>query len=309
MTSGPSDTHTAGPVTARILLPDQSAVRARGLVVRREGSRVLDGLDLAIERNRCTGLAGHDAPARQALCQVIAARARPHDGNLTVLGHDTARDPYAVRAQLGYLPAPFGLPAHLHLEEYLRARAASQGVPRERWPGLAETLLTLVGLGGRQRLWTHELPPGQRQLLGIAGTLVHDPTVVLLEEPTAGLDTHDRSRIWHLLHRLLDVSRTVIVSSENLGELVTGCQDLAVIDGGHLVAQGPPAEVVAELGGARRIRVRLTNGAIRTHTVADLAAQAALLRKLVEAGLDIAEFTEVPPGLDDLHLGLGETHR
>jgi ABC-type multidrug transport system ATPase subunit len=209
-----------------------------------------------------------------------------------------------VRTQLGYLPAPFGLPPHLHLEEYLLARAASQGVPRDRWPGLADALLTLVGLGGRQRVWTHELPPGQRQLLGIAGTLVHDPTVVLLEEPTAGLDSADRTRVWHLLHRLLDVSRTVIVISENLAELAAGCQDLVVIDRGRVVAQGPPAEVVAELGGARRIRVRLTNGAIRTHTVTDLAGQAALLRKLVEAGLEIAEFTEVPPGLHDLaHLG------
>lgn len=303
MTSGQPDTRASGPVTARILLPDQSAVRARGLVVRRHGSTLLDGLDLAVERNQCTGLAGPDDRALRTLCGVIATRTRPSDGTVTVLGHDVVREPYVVRTQLGYLPAPFALPSHLHLEEYLRARAASQGVPRDRWPGLAETLLTLVGLGGRQRLWTHELTAGQRQLLGIAGTLVHDPTVVLLEEPTAGLDTHDRTRIWHLLHRLLDVSRTVIVASENLAELTTGCQDLALIDGGRLVAQGPPADVVAQLGGARRIRVRLTNGAIRTHTVTDLAGQAALLRKLVEAGLDIAEFTEVPPGLHDLQLG------
>lgn len=166
-----------------------------------------------------------------------------------------------------------------------------------------DTLLDLVGLSGRHRLLTHALRPMQRQLLGIAGTLVHDPTVVILEDPTAGLDDRERQRVWHLLERLLDVSRTVVVAPSNLTELAAHCQAMAVLDEGRMVAFGTPESVLAKLGGARHIRVRLTNGAVRTHTVSDIDSQAALLRKLIEGGVDVAEFTEVVPGLDDLHLG------
>ncbi len=105
-----------------------------------------------------------------------------------------------------------------------------------------------------------------------------------------------------MLHRLGDVSRTIVVCSRQLSELAAGCAQIAVIDEGRLVDQGPPTDVVGRLGGARRVRARLANGAVRTHTVADEAAQAALLRKLVLADVELLEFAEVAPELDDLLL-------
>ena len=293
---------TSGPVTARIQLPDQSAVRLEGVTVRRAGSVVLDDLDLTIPRNICYGIAGHAGSGISTLADVIATRRRPSIGSVHVLGIDAVAEPDEVRRRLGYLSAPNAVPSHLRVDEYLSLLAAAYGVPHDRWDLVIDTLLTLVGLAGRQDQFTDRLTPGAHQLLGVAGALVHDPTVVVLHEPTEGLDARGKARLWNMLHRLLDVSRTVVVCSQHLSELAAGCAQVAILDGGRIMEHGVPAEVVGRLGGARRIRARLANGAVRTHTVADDAAQAALLRKLVEAGVDLLEFAEVAPELADLAL-------
>lgn len=298
-----SSTRPTAPVTARIQLPDQSAVRLAGVSVRHGSEYVLQDIDLAIERNVCFGIAGNSRAALGTLADLIATVRRPTAGSVDVVGFDAHREPDEIRRRLGYLPHPHAVPPHLRVDEYLSLQAAALGVPRENWDSTIETLLTLVGIAGRQRVFTDQLSPGARQLLGVAGALVNDPGVVVLHEPTAGLDARSRGRLWNMLHRLTEVSRTIIVCSRQLSELSAGCARIAVVDDGRIVDEGPPTDVVGRLGGARRIRARLANGAVRTHTVADAAAQAALLKKLVGAGLELIEFAEVAPELDDLTLG------
>lgn len=297
-----SQVRSTGPVTAQIRLPDQSAVRLEGVTVGRSGRVLLDDVDLAIERNTCFGVAGNATASLAALAELIATTRRPNAGTVRVLGFDAVTEAPDIRRRLGYLPHPHDVPAHLRVAEYLSLRAAALGVPRDRWEATIETLCTLVGIAGRQRTFTDRLSPGARQLLGVAGALVNDPGIVVLHEPTAGLDARAASRLWNVLHRLTDLSRTIVVCSRQLSELSTGCERIAVVDDGRIVDQGPPTDVVARLGGARRIRVRLANGAVRTHTVADATAQAALLKKLVSADLEVIEFAEVAPELDDLDL-------
>ncbi len=296
---------TGGPVTAQIRLPDQSAVRLEGVTVRRGTRRILDELDLAVERNLCFGIAGNSSEALAAIADLIATARAPHAGTVRVLGFDAATEADEIRRRLGYLPHPHNVPAHLRVAEYLSLQAAALGVPRGQWDATIDTLLTLVGIAGRQDAFTDELSGGARQLLGVAGALVNDPGIVVLHEPTTGLDPRASSRLWNMLHRLTDVSRTIVVCSRQLSELSAGCTRIAVIDDGRVVDEGPPTDVVGRLGGARRIRARLANGAVRTHTVPDAAAQAALLKKLVEADLGLIEFAEVAPELDDLHLQPG----
>lgn len=290
------------PVTAQIRLPDQSAVRLQGVTFNSFGTTVLDEVDLAIERNICFGIAGDDGSGLGTFAELIAAVRSPSRGSVQVVGFDSVDDRLEIRRRLGYLPHPHAVPPHLRAEEYLSLRAAALGVPRERWQSMIDTLLTLAGIAGRQRAFTEQLSPTSRQLLGVAGALVHDPGVVVLHEPTHGLDARASSRLWNMLRRLTDVSRTVIVCSRQLSELSSNCARIAVLDQGRIVDHGPPTDVVARLGGARRIRARLANGAVRTHTVADAAAQGALLRRLMDAGVDLIEFTEVAPELDDLEL-------
>lgn len=293
---------TSGPVTAQIRLPDQSAVRLEGVTVRRNGNALLDDLELMIPRNICYGIAGNPGSGLDVLAQVIATRRRPNAGSVHVVGFDAAIEPDEIRRRLGYLSHPHAVPPHLRVDEYLMIQSAALGVPRDRWDAVVDTLLTLVGIAGRQRAITNQLSPASRQLLAVAGALVHDPNVVVLHEPTEGLDARARARLWNMLHRLGDVSRTVVVCSRHLSELSTGCAQVAVLDAGRIADHGSPTDVVGRLGGARRIRARLANGVVRTHTVADEAAQAALLRKLVLADFELVEFAEVAPELDDLRL-------
>lgn len=290
------------PVTAQIRLPDQSAVRLSGVTLRRGSELILDDVDLAIERNMCFGIAGNAPRALGALADLVATARRPTTGSVNIIGFDAAEEAREIRFRLGYLPHPHVVPPHLRVDEFLSLRAAALGVPRANWASTIETLLTLVGVAGRQGAYTDQLSPATRQLLGVAGALVNDPQVVVLHEPTAGLDARAAGRLWNMLHRLTEVSRTIIVLSHQLSELSAGCARIAVLDGGRIVDEGPPTDVVGRLGGARRVRARLANGAVRTHTVPDAAAQAALLNKLVAADLDLIEFAEVAPELDDLTL-------
>lgn len=295
-------TTRSGPVTAQIRLPDQSAVRFEGVTVGRGSSRVLDDIDLAIQRNSCFGITASSHRTLATIADLMATARQPTSGSVRVIGFDSASEAAEIRRRVGYLPFPNAVPGNLRVAEYLSLQAAALAVPREGWDATIDTLLTLVGIAGRQHVFTDQLSGEARQLLGVAGALVNDPGVVILHEPTSGLDARARSRLWNMLHRLADVSRTVIVCSGQLSELSAGCAQIAVFDQGRIVDQGPPTDVVGRLGGARRIRARLANGAVRTHTVADAAAQAALLRKLVEADLDLIEFTEVAPELEDLGL-------
>lgn len=295
-------TARSAPVTARIRLPDQSAVRLEGVTVRRGGEAIVDQLDLAIERNTCFGISGKSSATLEAIADLISTVRRPLSGTVTVLGFDAVEDRAEIRRRLGHLSHPHTVPPHLRVGEYLALRAAGLGVGHDRWDSTIDTLLTLVGIAGRQDLYTEELSAAARQLLGVASALVNDPSIVVLHEPTAGLDARAASRLWNMLHRLADVSRTIIVCSRQLSELSTGCTRIAIVDEGRVVEQGAPTDVVGRLGGARRVRARLANGAVRTHTVADTAAQAALLRKLVAADIDLIEFVEVAPELDDLEL-------
>lgn len=292
-----------GPVTAKIRLPDQSAVRFEGVTVGRGSARVLDQVDLSIPRNMCFGITASSHRTLATIADLMATVRRPTSGSVRVIGFDAATEAPEIRRRVGHLTHPHSVPANLRAAEYLSLQAAALAVPRQGWEATIDTLLTLVGIAGRQDVFTQQLSPDALQLLGVAGALVNDPGVVILHEPTAGLDARARARLWNMLHRLADVSRTVIVCSSQLSELTAGCAEIAVFDAGRLVDQGVPSDVVGRLSGARRIRARLANGAVRTHTVADAAAQAALLRKLVDAGLDLIEFTEVAPELEDLTLG------
>ncbi|MBS1846981.1 MAG: ABC transporter ATP-binding protein [Actinobacteria bacterium] len=302
-----SATRPSPPVTAQIRLPDQSAVRFSGVSVRHGSAAVIDDVDLAIERNICFGIAANAPTTLRAVADLIATARRPSAGTVTVLGFDAATETAEIRSRLGYLPHPHPVPSHLRVAEYLSLQAAALGVPKANWESTIDTLLTLAGIAGRQDAFTDQLSSGARQLLGVAGALVNDPGVVVLHEPTWGLDGRARSRLWNMLHRLTEVSRTIIVCSRQLSELSAGCARIAVFDEARIIDEGPPTDVLGRLGGARRIRARLANGVVRTHTVADVAAQAALLKKLVAADLELIEFAEVAPELDDLHLATSHT--
>ncbi|MEZ5258832.1 MAG: ABC transporter ATP-binding protein [Ilumatobacteraceae bacterium] len=173
------------------------------------------------------------------------------------------------------------------------------------WGSLTDGLLELVELSVKRTAMVNSLSRGMKQRLSLARSLVHDPEFLILDEPASGLDPRARVELRDLLRNLNEMGKTIVVSSHILSELEEICSDVAILEAGKLLASGPPREIMQRLGGARVVKVRFADGTHETHSVADDAAQTALLRKLlVDDGRDVVEFIEESAGLEQLFMSI-----
>ena len=175
---------------------------------------------------------------------MIATLLRPTSGSLSVLGHDPARAPREVRRQLGYMPDVLGVYDNLRVDEYLQFFAASYRVPRKEWPGLVDGLLELVDLNVKSTSLVNSLSRGMKQRLSLARTLVHDPELLVLDEPASGLDPRARVELRDTLRQLNQMGKTIIVSSHILAELEEMCTEVAIMEAGKLLASGTPRQIM-----------------------------------------------------------------
>jgi ABC-2 type transport system ATP-binding protein len=151
----------------------------------------------------------------------------------------------------------------------------------------------------------NSLSRGMKQRLSLARALVHDPELLILDEPASGLDPRARVDLRSLLVELQGMGKTIIISSHILPELQEMCSDVAIMEAGHLLASGPPDHILDQLGAVRRVRVRYADGTTDEFDVPDDASQAALLRRLVvEEGRDVVEFAAERADLEDLFLAV-----
>ena len=200
------------------------------------------------------------------------------------------------------MPDSLGVYDNLRVTEYLEFFAAAYRVPRRQWPGLLDGLLELVGLEGKREAMVDTLSRGMKQRLGLARALVHDPEVLILDEPASGLDPRARVELRGLLAELQSMGKTIVVSSHILAELEEMCSHVAIMQSGRLVASGEARRVRQNLRSGRAVLVRLAGGEERRFTVADDDAQAALLHRLVATeGLPVVEFREAG-GLEEVFL-------
>jgi ABC-2 type transport system ATP-binding protein len=216
---------------------------------------------------------------------------------------DPSHRPAEVRRIMGYMPDVLGVYDDLRVDEYLDFFAASYRIPRAQRPGVIEGLLELVDLAGKRTAAVNSLSRGMKQRLSLARALVHDPEVLILDEPASGLDPRARVELRNLLVELKEMGKTIVVSSHILAELEEMCTEIGIMEGGQLLASGPPRTILEQLGGLRTLEVRFRDGSRERFEVPDEAAQAALLRRLVaDEGRDVLEFVETGGGLEDLFL-------
>ena len=217
------------------------------------------------------------------------------------------RDPATVRRHLGYMPDVLGVYDNLRVDEYLQFFAASYRVPRKEWPGLVDGLLELVDLNVKSTSLVNSLSRGMKQRLSLARTLVHDPDLLVLDEPASGLDPRARVELRDTLRQLNQMGKTIIVSSHILAELEEMCTEVAIMEAGKLLASGSPRQIMDTLGHAKSISVRFTDGTSETFTVADDDEQVALLRRLArDEERGVLEFREEHFGLEELFMSITE---
>jgi ABC-2 type transport system ATP-binding protein len=218
----------------------------------RVGKRVVkavDGITATAVNGAVTGLIGPDGAGKTTLMRLIAGLLRGDAGRIEVLGVDVARDPLAVQARIGYMPQRFGLYEDLNVQENLDLYADLQGVPPADRPGRYAELLQMTGLAPFTARMAGRLSGGMKQKLGLACTLVHPPELLLLDEPTVGVDPVSRRELWEIIDHLTRTAHmTVLFSTAYLDE-AERCDAVLLVHEGRLLGNGPPGRFTAEMHG------------------------------------------------------------
>jgi len=209
----------------------------------------LDGVSFAVQPGSLTAIVGPDGAGKTTLLRVICGLATPDDGTMTVLGTDVSTSPQTVQDRIGYMPQKFGLYEDLSVQENLDLYADLHGVSaaarREVYPRLME----MTQLGSFTQRLAGKLSGGMKQKLGLACTLVRAPSLLLLDEPTVGVDPLSRRELWEIVFQLVkDDALTVVVSTSYLDE-AERCQHAVVMHAGKVLAQGSPDEITAQAAG------------------------------------------------------------
>ena len=268
------------------------AIRHRFRLGKRE-VLALDGVTAEAAIGRVTGLIGPDGAGKTTLMRLVAGLLRVQSGRITVLGTDVAADPLRVQGQLGYMPQRFGLYEDLSVRENLDLYADLQGVtPSERPERYAE-LLHMTGLGPFIARMAGRLSGGMKQKLGLACTLVRPPELLLLDEPTVGVDPVSRRELWQIIDHLTRAAgMTVLFSTAYLDE-AERCEHVLLLHEGRLLGQGPPADFTATMAGRS---FRATAGFGRRRLQALLAGLPGVIDTVIQgSGVRVVMAAAAPP--------------
>src|SRR5215468_6453707 len=225
-------------------------IQARGLGVRAGRRMAIDGLDLSMDSG-VHGLLGPNGAGKTTLMRSIATVLRPAAGTLTLLGQTVNGriDLRGLRRQIGYLPQEFGFYRRFTMREFIEYIAWLKEMPAAEIPGAVQRAIDRVGLTDRADHRMKTLSGGMVRRAGIAQAIVNDPRILLLDEPTAGLDPEQRLQFRALL-REVGTDTCVIVSTHLVEDVAAACTDVVLIDAGRLVFQGVPADLSAAAGDA-----------------------------------------------------------
>jgi ABC-2 type transport system ATP-binding protein len=286
----------------------------------------LDSLDLKLERGDLFGFIGPNGAGKTTTIRILATLLAPTWGEAYVCGYSVHTHPREIRRAIGYMPDVFGVYDDMRVGEYLEFFAAAYRITGPERRRVAERSLELVDLGSKRDELVTSLSRGMTQRLGLARVLLHDPEVLLLDEPASGLDPRARIEMRNLLKRLQGMGKTILVSSHILPELADICNRVGIIEYGRLLACGGVQELLTKVRGRPVVRIRVAgppepaadvvggcpeaaaveirDGEIRV-TLADGATDAApLAARLVAAGHALQGMREEEVNLETAFLEL-----
>ena len=304
------------------------AVRTSALTKRYGRSLAVAGIDLEVESGEIFGLVGPNGAGKTTTLKMLATLLVPTAGDAEVAGISVRREPDAVRRVIGYMPDTFGVYDDMRVWEYLDFFGRCYGLSAARRRQMIGDLLELVDLVGKRDAYVQDLSRGMQQRLCLAHALVHDPQVLLLDEPASGLDPRARVELRELLRELRALGKTILISSHILPELEELCTSLAIIDHGRVIASGRVEDIAERfrIGGVYRARilggdeqlvtagqllselpevasvVTRDDGLLELALTGDDAAAAAVVAALVRNGQRVASFAPAASDLEELFL-------
>ncbi len=291
-------------------------------------TRAVDGLSLSVRSGEIYGLVGPDGAGKTTTIRLLCGALRPDSGSATIGGHDLAQDPESARAQIGYLPQRFGLYGDLTVIENLRFFAQVHGLRESEWRPRTQAILEFVGLAEFANRRAEQLSGGMKQKLGLATALVHRPKMLLLDEPTGGVDPVTRQDFWQLLIRIVSQEGVSALVSTPYMDEASRCARVGFIHRGRMIVEGTPGQITARLAGRVLELVGDPRESMRRAAAADpdvedvqvfgdrlhlrVTPQAAdrvlarLPQALQAAGVRVQRFMSIPPTLEDAFIELLE---
>jgi ABC-2 type transport system ATP-binding protein len=281
----------------------------------------LDHVSFEVPEGEIFGFVGPNGAGKTTTLRILAALLEPTGGHASIGGVDVAKQPDLAHSRLGYMPDFFGVYDKLTASEYLDFYAACYRQNKQRRAKVVAELLELIGLTERRDQLVDTLSRGLKQRLCLARALVHDPVVLLLDEPASGLDPRARVDMREILKELRKMGKTIVISSHILPELTELCTMIGIIDHGRMRATGSVQEVIQHLSAGRRVRiavvgdneaaleilkplaavhnVEIANGAIEATYEGDDATAAEILQALTAGGIRVSAFSQVDGGLEE----------
>src|SRR6266403_4982263 len=238
-------------------VPPLPAVHTVGLTRTYGAMTALNSLDLTVNRGDLFGFIGSNGAGKTTTLRILATFLAPSAGHARVLGHDVVSDADAVRHVIGYMPDFFGVYKDMEVTEYLDFFGACYKIPTAQREKTVSDVLELVGLSEKKGALIGALSRGMQQRLGLARVLIHDPQLLLLDEPASGLDPRARIEMMAILQELQRLGKACIISSHILSELETLCNQVAIIEKGQLIYTGPAQGVRDQMATGRVFWVRI----------------------------------------------------
>ena len=217
----------------------------------------LEDLSLEIPLGAIFGLIGPNGAGKTTLLRILGALIPPTTGQVWFGNEEVTQSPTTIQRKVGYMPDFFGVYPDLTSEEYLEFYAGIHGISRRKYPNVVSDLLELVDLTSKRDALVETLSRGMQQRLCLARALIHNPDILLLDEPASGLDPRARVEFRELLRTLQGMGKTIVISSHILLELAEMCSDIAIIRAGQLVMAGNVEQVTHSLGGGNQIEVHV----------------------------------------------------
>jgi len=310
---------------------DEPVVEIKNLSKRYGDFLALDNLSLNVYRGQILGFIGPNGAGKTTTIKILVGLAKPTSGTARIAGVDCAQQSAKIKRLVGYMPDGFGAYDNMRVREYLDFFGAAFGIPRsERRTRIGE-VLEITNATYMQDKYVESLSHGMQQRVGIARTLLHDPQVLIFDEPANGLDPQARIEMRELLLRLAANDKTLIVTSHILPELSRICDQVAIITGGKLRASGSLEKIMKDLSQRRMMEIQLTSSELcdqaaqtlvgllnedepvsTSHAEAMIRFETArndvelwqVLTGLVESGVQVVQYRELQADLEDAFLSV-----
>ncbi len=289
----------------------------------------VDDVSFEMNTGEVLGFLGPNGAGKTTTMRILTCYLEPTAGTATVEGHDIHDAPEAVRRQIGYLPEDTPLYTDMPVIDYLRLSADLQSVPEAKIDDRIQEMMDVCGLGPERHKRIGELSKGFQQRVGLAQALLHDPPVLILDEPTTGLDPNQIAEIRELIKEI-GKEKTVMLSSHILKEVEMTCDRILIIDQGRIVADGPTEELRQQFMGGTRLRVTVdapsdadvggafedvegvasvqrTNGTYELAAEGDTEPAANVFQLCADRGWVLTELTPIESSLEDVFRELTET--